>query len=85
MIRTPIIGIEKDELDEMLKKLIGLLSDFEKIVLYVYIAENYTYEQMAKIVSEKTKIKCNVRIIANALYRIKRKGIRLKKEADDKE
>lgn len=69
-----------EEYEETLRKLKLLLSDFEKEVVDVFLSEKlYTYKEMAKIVSKKTKIKCDVRIIANAMYRIKRKAMRLKK------
>lgn len=78
--------VNSENYEELFDQLKLLLSDFEKEVATVFVDKKmYTYEEMAKIVSKKTKIKCDVRIIANALFRIKRKGMRLKKEIDDKE
>jgi RNA polymerase sporulation-specific sigma factor len=60
--------------------LLGALSDFEKIVLQEYLATS-TYREIAKNVSRVTKKRCVPKSVDNALLRIRKKAISLKRHS----
>ena len=70
---------ENSEAFTMTKKsLYVALSDFEQVVLEEYLASS-SYREISKNVSKKLKKKCNTKSIDNALLRIRKKAIYLRK------
>lgn len=60
------------------KTLLSSLSTFERVVLEEYLA-NSSYQEISKNIKLKTKKRCNTKSIDNALLRIRKKAIYLKK------
>ena len=60
------------------KTLLTSLSTFERVVLEEYLS-NSSYQDISKNIKTKTKKRCNTKSIDNALLRIRKKAIYLKK------
>jgi len=72
---------EKEEAYRITKcSLLDVLSDFEKIVLDEYLSTS-TYREIAKNIRKKTNKRCLTKSVDNALLRIRKKAIHLKKHS----
>lgn len=81
---VPDKGMATDEItasEEALRltkeSLMGVLSDFEKVVLHEYLSTS-TYKEIAKNISKKTNKRCVTKSVDNALLRIRKKAIYLR-------
>jgi len=74
---------EKDEAYMVTKNtLMEALSSFERVVLAEYLATS-TYREIAKNISKRTNKRCATKSVDNALWRIRKKAIQLKRFAKD--
>jgi RNA polymerase sporulation-specific sigma factor len=74
---------EKDEAYEVTKKtLMDSLSTFERIVLEEYLATS-TYKEIAKNISKRINKRCATKSVDNALWRIRKKAMQLKRYSKD--
>ena len=73
--------VETSEAYEVTKKaLLGSLSDFEKVVLREYLASS-SYKEISKNISENLRGRYDTKSIDNALLRIRKKAIHLRKNS----
>lgn len=77
---TDELTASEEALKITISSLMNTLSDFERIVLGEYLATS-TYKEIAKNISKKTKQKCEPKSVDNALLRIRKKAIYLKKHS----
>jgi len=74
---------ERDEAYNVTKNtLMNSLSEFERIVLEEYLATS-TYREIAKNISKRINKRCITKSVDNALLRIRKKAIQLKRYAKD--
>lgn len=72
---------ERGESYEVTKDtLMNALSEFERIVLEEYLSTS-TYKEIAKNIAKKTKKRCITKSVDNALLRIRKKAMQLRKHA----
>jgi hypothetical protein len=60
--------------------LMGMLSDFEKVVLEEYLASS-PYREIARNVAKRINKRCKTKSIDNALLRIRKKAIYLREHS----
>lgn len=79
---SPTDKITEDEEAFRITKnsLFSILSEFERVVLGEYLSTS-TYREIAKNVSKKTKKRCVTKSVDNALLRIRKKAIYLKRHS----
>lgn len=72
---------ERDEAYRVTRgSLLNVLSDFEKVVLNEYLSTS-TYKEIAKNIRDKTNKRCLTKSVDNALLRIRKKALHLKKHS----
>jgi RNA polymerase sporulation-specific sigma factor len=79
--KKPIVSeeVERNEAYQITKgTLMGSLSDFERVVLREYL-ESSSYDEISDNISGALSKKCNTKSIDNALLRIRKKAIHLKR------